>query len=754
MVARGAEPLRKDALDALRRGRPWQARDLAFSMLAEVPESPLALVVWADAAEAMFLEDEAREALLSLSRRLPYRADVWLRLAELESRAGLDASVSLQRALQAAEPAEAASIAALRLLERALDAEDEPAVLALTSRLEPEAQSSSTLRFRLAEAALLLGDRDEAYTLVEAGEAPELTDARGWLTLARASIEHDGAVVVQALKRALILGGAREHDRIAELLSQPPRAGWIRELLPLVEALNVSGSAEWRIARGLAEGDIEPALAWLEAHARAASTERVRLRWLEAALLARQANALARACDAMAAACDPLDGANAGDALALLAALASSDRERLAHLDGVRALGSGWAAALREDVYASWLVPGREDGWALIAAEAETLASGWLDPEALTQLVAWQLDFERPLRVAVVGEFNAGKSSLINSILGEAVVPVGILPTTATVNRLRWAPERFVRVEFRDFESAPRVFAYGMLGKALKDLDATSVQSVSIFAPLEQLRRLEIVDTPGFNADDPKPQATALAAAEDAHVLLWLVDATSALKASEWRILQRVRGAGVAMCVVVNKKDRVAPAELPGLMKHVEDGLDVLGVSPFWPLFPFSAKQAREGHEKGSRSRGARLVDEGAVGPGAELEGTCAPAAHVATFGPSLRAGQPGDCRLREAIGRGHRSVPVATSARSAGLGSRMGEGARVHRVGTETRVHFRVRGRRGLVSLPERTCEPTRRGTTFRPCFERYYQSRAIRGPGAQTARPPRGAGARSQPVGHGPVR
>src|SRR5699024_5666774 len=45
------------------------------------------------------------------------------------------------------------------------------------------------------------------------------------------------------------------------------------------------------------------------------------------------------------------------------------------------------------------------------------------------QQLTWELD--NPLSIALVGEFNAGKSTLLNAIIGEEVAPVGILPTTA-----------------------------------------------------------------------------------------------------------------------------------------------------------------------------------------------------------------------------------------------------------------------------------------------------------------------------------
>src|SRR5207248_1871544 len=53
---------------------------------------------------------------------------------------------------------------------------------------------------------------------------------------------------------------------------------------------------------------------------------------------------------------------------------------------------------------------------------------------------------DRPLLVTVMGEFNSGKSTFVNALLGEEVAPMGITPTTATINVLKYGAERKARV--------------------------------------------------------------------------------------------------------------------------------------------------------------------------------------------------------------------------------------------------------------------------------------------------------------------
>ena len=52
--------------------------------------------------------------------------------------------------------------------------------------------------------------------------------------------------------------------------------------------------------------------------------------------------------------------------------------------------------------------------------------------------------------VAIVGEFKRGKSTLINALLGQPILPADVLPATATLNRVTYSTEPYVMVEYKD----------------------------------------------------------------------------------------------------------------------------------------------------------------------------------------------------------------------------------------------------------------------------------------------------------------
>jgi ribosome biogenesis GTPase A len=73
--------------------------------------------------------------------------------------------------------------------------------------------------------------------------------------------------------------------------------------------------------------------------------------------------------------------------------------------------------------------------------------------------------------LVVVGEFNAGKSALINALLGQKVLKEGVTPTTTQINILRYGETQERRVENEHLHI--------------------------LTAPVALLQEINIVDTPG-----------------------------------------------------------------------------------------------------------------------------------------------------------------------------------------------------------------------------------------------------------------
>ncbi len=109
------------------------------------------------------------------------------------------------------------------------------------------------------------------------------------------------------------------------------------------------------------------------------------------------------------------------------------------------------------------------------------------------------------------------------------------------------------------------------------------------------MRKIELVDTPGFNSPDEVHARAARKAFRDAHVVLWLLDATQPLKDSERTEIEGIRKASLPLLVLVNKIDRLPEGGLEPMLTHVRAGLDDAGLATEAPVIAFSARLALAG---------------------------------------------------------------------------------------------------------------------------------------------------------------
>jgi len=102
--------------------------------------------------------------------------------------------------------------------------------------------------------------------------------------------------------------------------------------------------------------------------------------------------------------------------------------------------------------------------------------------------------------LVVVGEFNHGKTSFVNALLGRRVLPVGVTPTTAVVHHIVYGEEPQVnRVDNQNVEhrlSFDDLDAFS----ARRGPDTEDVKYLEVLFPAPLLKeRIVLVDTPGVN---------------------------------------------------------------------------------------------------------------------------------------------------------------------------------------------------------------------------------------------------------------
>ncbi len=228
---------------------------------------------------------------------------------------------------------------------------------------------------------------------------------------------------------------------------------------------------------------------------------------------------------------------------------------------------------------------------AIDGASAFARERGLPDLERRAQGLRDELD--RPLVLAILGEFNAGKSTLVNAIVGAEVAPTGILPTTATLNLLRGGAERRVRVVRKD--GTTREGSYADVKPLLADAEREGavVDHVEIVLPSELLERVWILDTPGSNAPHPEHEALAREALHRADAALWIFDAGQAGKATEGRVLESIVKSRREVVAALNKVDRLRDGELAQVERSLVDGVPALATNAPVALSARAAFKAR-----------------------------------------------------------------------------------------------------------------------------------------------------------------
>nr|WP_296077224.1 dynamin family protein [uncultured Actinoplanes sp.] len=114
-----------------------------------------------------------------------------------------------------------------------------------------------------------------------------------------------------------------------------------------------------------------------------------------------------------------------------------------------------------------------------------------------------------PLRVAIAGRLKAGKSTLVNALIGRRVAPTAVGECTRVVTRFRYGTADRVDVVCRDgMRRSLPLDDDGMIPQRL-GVPAGRVAYVDVTVTSEKLRDLTVVDTPGLASADTRVSARA-----------------------------------------------------------------------------------------------------------------------------------------------------------------------------------------------------------------------------------------------------
>jgi small GTP-binding protein len=204
--------------------------------------------------------------------------------------------------------------------------------------------------------------------------------------------------------------------------------------------------------------------------------------------------------------------------------------------------------------------------------------------------------------LVVLGEFNHGKSTFVNALLGAEVLPAGITPTTAAINHVIWAQKPKARAVLHDGREVALVPKDLPAWITVEGGRAAETRFVEVGYPAKILENnVTLVDTPGVNDLNEQRAEVTYGYVPRADAVIFLLDAGQALKESERaflasRVLERSRD---RMIFVLGKIDLLNDDELTDVLAYVNEHLGRLVDKP--TVFPISARRHLAGDVVGSR---------------------------------------------------------------------------------------------------------------------------------------------------------
>ncbi len=201
-----------------------------------------------------------------------------------------------------------------------------------------------------------------------------------------------------------------------------------------------------------------------------------------------------------------------------------------------------------------------------------------------------KLESER-FHLVVLGEFNHGKSTFVNSLLGNDVLPTGITPTTASINHVVYAAQPSARVVLLNGEAKYLDPSQLKEWVTVAGGRAAEVAFVELGYPSELLRNnVVLVDTPGVNDLNEQRAEVTYGYVPRADAVVFLLDAGQALKDSEREFLRSrvLESARDRLIFVLGKMDMLSPDERTAVIGYVKDGLGKMMPEPI--VFPLSAR--------------------------------------------------------------------------------------------------------------------------------------------------------------------
>lgn len=205
-----------------------------------------------------------------------------------------------------------------------------------------------------------------------------------------------------------------------------------------------------------------------------------------------------------------------------------------------------------------------------------------------------------PIDVAILGQFKAGKSSFINSVIQESVLPVGVVPVTTVISRLQYGPEKKAIVTF--FDGTRSEVDINRLdeftSEAKNPSNQKNVEIVDIELPsLKDYPGVRLVDTPGLGSVFAYHHATSENWLPEVGAALLAISSDRPLSENDLQLIRELAQHTPNIIILLTKTDLLTPDQQQEVTDFFIKTLK-REINRDFPIFMFSTKNGVEKYRK------------------------------------------------------------------------------------------------------------------------------------------------------------
>ncbi|MBQ4649327.1 MAG: dynamin family protein [Firmicutes bacterium] len=211
---------------------------------------------------------------------------------------------------------------------------------------------------------------------------------------------------------------------------------------------------------------------------------------------------------------------------------------------------------------------------------------------ARAEELAYKLENQK-ITVSVIGQFKRGKSTLVNAILQDKILPVGIVPVTAVVTTIEYG-EKAATVHFSN--GIIKEISFDEMSSFINEQENQDnhlgVSQVALYCPADFLAGgMTFVDTPGVGSVHQKNTDEAYSYVKESDAVIFMLSVDSPINQIEIDFLKNAKEYASKFYFAINKIDSIDEDDLADYLAYCRNLICKLMDADDINLFPVSAKK-------------------------------------------------------------------------------------------------------------------------------------------------------------------